>query len=179
MQNTSVNKLLSLIREEFGIKPQVVFECANVCTDHSLQRLRMTATMIIPADGPISNVAGQEVTAGQIVEQTSPLAFSQSVAAPANGGRRDKPAKTKRAYRKRKDKDEDKPAAGLSRKSISDKDVLQMRTQLAVWRAVGKLGPNQISALDSTKGVHIKSLSDVQRKQIKDIYDNACEGRKE
>lgn len=56
--------------------------------------------------------------------------------------------------------------------TISDEDVVRMRRVLAVKKKFGRLDENQVSALKSTEGIRVCSLTDVQRQQIKDIFES-------
>lgn len=57
--------------------------------------------------------------------------------------------------------------------SISDKEITKMRAFLSLANSTGLLTPNQKSALEATMGTFARNLSYEQKKQIKDIYEEA------
>lgn len=78
------------------------------------------------------------------------------------GGSAEKP---KRHYKRRAKPDSDDDG-DITESAITEKQFKKARKKLDRLERLGKLDENQIKALESYKGKHYKTLTDVQRQQI-------------
>ena len=62
--------------------------------------------------------------------------------------------------------------------STSNEDIKKARCTLREFKSQGKLGPNQLKALQTTAGKHSYSLTDIEKEQILSILQNALKGEK-
>lgn len=79
---------------------------------------------------------------------------------------------------KRRGPKPNKRSFGISSRSprrtdaASEAKILKMRQELSVAKSLDKLTENQIAALDQTKGVFVRKMTEAQKAQIVSIYED-------
>lgn len=176
MSAEKVKQFEDLVRNLTGISPEVIFGELRVrkIDDHQLS-INAFVYSTDPAHKVQLREANQNGDAGSlktVAERKKRILFIPI-------------AKKKRASPGKKASEESESGTKASqiakrlsinrRFTTSDEDITLMRQHLVNWKVQKKLTDNQIRALDETSGIRLANISEAQREQILDIFEEVRE----